>query len=217
MARFARRQRLRRPPRSGTAPACAPSLVERSRRRYSRLLQAVDDGHGRRAVHAACAGRARSARCPGWSPTSHSTRDLLLRQVEVGEGLGEVAVDRAMGQADVEARRCCVISPMSSSPSTCGEVLAMRHPLSLWHRPVGTIVSVAYNAARKESDAHGPVSRHAQLSPASTRPRGSRPTSPTCSTRARSRRSSTAPSTASSPTRSSRRAWATTSPSTATA
>src|SRR5215472_9393162 len=64
-------------------------------------LEPVDDRHGRGAVHA------HALREPGLRDVrmivdQPQRRDLLLRELEVGESLGEVAVDRAVRQADVK-------------------------------------------------------------------------------------------------------------------
>ncbi len=65
-------------------------------------LQAVDDGHRRRPVHPQAPAEL-DLRDAGKLAHQPERRDLLLGEVEVGEGLGKVAIDRAVREADVEA------------------------------------------------------------------------------------------------------------------
>ena len=66
------------------------------------LLQAVDDGHRRRPVHLQALADL-DLRDAGMVADQPQHADLLLGQLEVGEGLGEVAIDGDVGQADMEA------------------------------------------------------------------------------------------------------------------
>ena len=102
----------RRPPASDKASCGGRSSGEGPRRRKWRRLQAVDDGHRRRPVHVQALGEVGLGDA-GMVVDQPQHRDLLLGQVELGEGLGEMAIDRDIGQPDVEARRCRLISPIS--------------------------------------------------------------------------------------------------------
>src|SRR5690606_8005923 len=70
------------------------------------LLHAVDDRHRRRPVHPQAAAEL-DLRDAGHLADQPQRRHLLLGQVERGERLAEMAVDRAMGEADVEADDLC--------------------------------------------------------------------------------------------------------------
>src|SRR6478609_3263652 len=184
------------------------------------LLQAVDDGHRRRPVHPQAPAEVdlRDARIVMHQP---QRGDLLLGQVERGERLGEMAIDRAMGEADAQPED--VVEPAELVGALLNVVLGqsrcVHERLSQSHLRAQSLVehTIARNkAARAKRGNRWRISPIPPALLASTPRAGSKPTSPTCSTAARSRPGSTARSTASSPTRSSRRALATTSRSTAT-
>src|SRR5580765_478785 len=101
-------------------------------------LEPVHDGHGRRAVHAHAL-RETGLRDVRMVIDQPQRRDLLLRQVEVREGLGEMPIDGAVGQADVKAHDIADLADVLIPRNVrCGD--GHRVSERLWHRPTPVLI-----------------------------------------------------------------------------